>query len=143
MLTLITGALFMSVGCSKSNNNSSSTKDSVLYSSWQSFSLKYEGLDNNSDSVYDQTITAAAITQNVLDKGTVTVYVSDGAGDYADASNAGFSVILNVGSIYISTYGAVPSAYKWRYVVIPGTIATTSQLKGLSYETVAKMLDLK
>lgn len=144
----------MSVGCSKSNNNSSSTKDSVLYSAWQSFNMKYEGLDNNNDSVYDQTISASAVTQSILDKGSVLVYVSDGNGDYADASNAGFSVILAVGQIYISTYGSVPSSYQWRYVVVPGTIATTSssgsvktytpsQLKALSYKEASAILKLK
>jgi hypothetical protein len=115
--------------------------------------MKFEGLDTNSDSVYDQTTTASAITQNVLDKGSVLVYVSDGLGDYADAANAGFSVILGVGSIYISTYGAVPSSYTWRYVIVPGTIATTSasgvlqtytpsQLKGLSYAAVTGLLGI-
>lgn len=153
LVTLIAGTFFLSVGCSKSNNNSSGTKDSVLYSAWQPFSMKFEGLDNNSDSVYDQTTTAAAITQSVLDKGTVLIYVSDGNGDYADASNAGFSVILGVGQIYLSTYGAVPSTYSWRYVVIPGTIATTStsgtlqtytpgQLKTMTYSAVSGILGI-
>lgn len=153
LVTLIAGTFFLSVGCSKSNNNSTSTKDSVLYSAWQSFSLKYEGLNSNSDSVYDQTTTAAAITQSILDKGTVLVYISDGNGDYTDAVNAGFSVILGVGQIYISTYGSVPSAYTWRYVVIPGTIATTStsgslqtytpgQLKTMSYSAVSGILGI-
>ena len=153
LATLIAGTFFLSVGCSKSNNNSSSTKDSVLYSAWQPFSLKFETLDNNGDSVYDQTTTAAAITQNVLDKGTVLVYVSAGDGEYTDAVNAGFSVILGVGQIYISTYGSVPSAFAWRYVVIPGTIATTSssgslqtytpsQLKTMSYAAVSGILGI-
>ena len=153
LATLIAGTFFLSVGCSKSNNNSTSTKDSVLYSAWQPFSMKYETLDNNGDSVYDQTTTAAAITQSVLDKGTVLVYVSDGNGDYTDAVNAGFSVILAVGQIYISTYGSVPSNFTWRYVVIPGTIATTSssgslqtytpnQLKTMSYAAVSGVLGM-
>ena len=73
LLGLVAGALFTSVGCSKSNNNSSSNKDSVLYSSWQAFNMKYEGQDSNNDSVYDQTITASAVTQNILDKGSVVV----------------------------------------------------------------------
>ena len=153
LAALIAGSFFLSVGCSKSNNNSSSTKDSVLYSAWQPFSMKFEGLDNNSDSVYDQTTTAAAITQSVLDKGTVLTYISDGNGDYTDAVNAGFSVILGVGSIYISTYGSVPSNFTWRYVVIPGTVATTSssgslqtytpsQLKTMSYVAVSGILGI-
>jgi hypothetical protein len=154
LATLIAGTFFLSVGCSKSNNNNStSTKDSVLYSAWQPFSLKFESLDNNSDSVYDQTTTAAAITQNILDKGTVLVYISDGSGNYTDAVNAGFSVILGVGQIYISTYGSVPSTFTWRYVVIPGTIATTnssgslqtytpSQLKTMSYAAVSGILGI-
>ena len=153
LAALIACSFFLSVGCSKNNNNSSSTKDSVLYSAWQPFSMKFEGLDNNGDSVYDQTTTAAAITQDVLDKGTVLTYISDGNGDYTDAVNAGFSVILSVGSIYISTYGSVPSNFTWRYVVIPGTVATTSssgslqtytpsQLKTMSYSAVSGILGI-
>lgn len=154
LATLIAGIFLLSAGCSKNNsNNNSSTKDSVLYSAWQPFSMKFETLDNNGDSVYDQTTTAAVITQNVLDKGTVLVYVSDGSGDYTDAENAGFSVILGVGQIYISTFGFVPSNFTWRYVVIPGTIATTStsgslqtytpkQLKTMSYAAVSGILGI-
>jgi len=127
LLGLVAGALFTSVGCSKSNNSSSSNKDSVMYSSWQSFNMKYEGLDNNSDSVYDQTITASSITQSVVDKGSVVVYISDGSGDYANAADAGFSVTFGVGQIYISTYGAIPTSWTYRYVVIPGNISVTSQ----------------
>ena len=153
LVILIAGSFFLSVGCSKSNSNSSSTKDSVLYSAWKPFSLTYEGLNSNSDSIYDEVAVAAAITQNVLDKGTVLVYVSNGSGSYAVAADAGFSVVLSVGQIYLSTYGAVSSSYKWRYVIIPGTIATTtasgslqsytpSQLKTMSYAAVSGILGI-
>jgi hypothetical protein len=154
LVILIASTFFLFVGCSKSNNNNSaSTKDSVLYSAWQPFSMTFEGIDNNSDSIYDQTTIAAAITQNVLDKGTVLVYISNGSGSYADATNAGFSVVLGVGQIYISTYGSVPSNFTWRYMVIPGNIATTStsgsvqtytpsQLKTMSYSAVSGILGI-
>ena len=154
LVILIAGSFFLSVGCSKSNsNNSSSTKDSVLYSAWKPFSLTYEGLNSNSDSIYDQVAVAAPITQSVLDKGSVLVYVSNGSGSYALASDAGFSVVLSVGQIYLSTFGAVSSSYTWRYVVIPGTIATTtasgslqtytpSQLKTMSYAAVSSILGI-
>lgn len=131
------------MGCSKNNSSNSSTKDSVLYSAWQPFNMSFSGFDSNNDSIFAQTITAAAVTQNIIDKGTVMVYFSDGTGDYADAANAGFSVILHVGSIDLSTIGSVPSTWQWRYVIIPGTIATTSQVKGLSYAEASNRFNVK
>jgi hypothetical protein len=152
LLGLVAGAIFMSVGCSKSNNNSSSNKDSVLYSAWQSFNMKYEGLDNNNDSVYDQTVTASSITQSILDKGSVVVYIADGSGDYANAADAGFSVTFGLGQIYISTYSAIPSGWTFRYVVIPGNISVTSQgsvrtytpnqLKAMTYDEASGILGI-
>jgi hypothetical protein len=152
LLSIVAGALFTSVGCSKSNNSSSSNKDSVMYSAWQPFNMKYEGQDNNNDSVYDQTITASSITQSIVDKGSVVVYIADGAGDYANAADAGFSVTFGVGQIYISTYGAIPTGWAYRYVVIPGNISVTSQgsvktytpnqLKTMTYDEASAILGI-
>ncbi|MBS1601224.1 MAG: hypothetical protein JST42_01055 [Bacteroidetes bacterium] len=152
LVSLIAGAALMSVGCSKSNNNSSSNKDSVMYSAWQSFNMKYEGQDNNNDSVYDQTVTASSITQSILDKGSVVVYIADGSGDYANAADAGFSVTFGLGQIYISTFGAIPSGWTFRYVIIPGNISVTSQgsvrtytpnqLKAMTYDQASGILDI-
>lgn len=155
MLTLIVGSFLLSVGCSKSNNNNSSstTKDSVLYSAWQSLNMTFGNLDSKGDSIYYQNVTASAITQNVLDKGSVLVYVSNGGGSYATSTDAGFSVILSVGGFQISTIGAISSGWSYRYIIIPGNIATTSvsgviqtytpnQLKTLSYTTLTSILGI-
>jgi hypothetical protein len=151
LLTLIAGYLLTSIGCSKSNNNNNSAKDSVLYSAWQPFNMKFEGVTTYGDSVFDQTVVAKSVTQSVLDKGVVLVYVKDGTGLYADATNAGISLLLDPGEIYMTTNFTVTSNFSFRYVVIPGGISTTSvsgsvqtytpaQLKKLPYSTVAGML---
>jgi len=97
-------------GCKKTYNTVS--QDSVSYSAWQSFAMKFEGATTTTDSVFDQTVTAKSVTQAILDKGSVLVYIQDGAGNYAEASSQGFIVILAVGQIYLETGFTLPSAWK-------------------------------
>jgi hypothetical protein len=127
-------------GCKKTYNTV--VQDSVSYSAWQSFGLKFEGATTTNDSVFDQTVKAKSVTQAILDKGSVLVYIKDGAGDYAEASSQGILVILAVGQIYLETNFTTPSDWKFRYVIIPGNVATQSQARHLSYSDASRLLNL-
>jgi hypothetical protein len=139
VILMVSFASLVSVtGCKKTTNNI--VQDSVYYSAWTNFNMKYDAnASSGTDSVYDQTITAKSITQAVLDKGSVIVYITPGSGIYAEATSEGFEVILSVGQIYIDAHGAVPSTWQYRYVIIPGTVATQSQAKHLSYGDASKL----
>ena len=150
------------VSCSKSNNNNSGgsgsgSKDSVLYSNW--IPLKLVAVGNPSDSVYEQKITASALTQTVLNKGMVMVFANESGsgGQYINyVSDFGIYPTFGVRAIYLDAY--YTSGYNLstnqivdsvRYVIIPGTVSTTSvsgnvqtytpaRLKQLDYSTIAK-----
>ena len=104
--------------------------------------MKFESATTTTDSLFDETVTAKSITQSILDKGSVLVYLQDGSGSYAEASALGFFVVLSVGQIYISTSFTVPSSWKFRYVVIPGTVSTQSRSSHLSYADASKLFNL-
>lgn len=153
------------VGCSKSNNSSGSSssgsKDSVLYSNWIPLKLVLTGTP--SDSVYEQKITASAITSAILSKGLVLVYANEtgSGGQYVNPiSDFGIYPTFGPQVIYLDDYGYYGylasqnvAADSCRYVIIPGTVSTTgisnnlktytpAQLQTLDYGTVSKMLNI-
>lgn len=152
------------VSCSKSNNNSgsgSSSKDSVLYSSWIPLQLVLTG--NTSDSDYEQKITASGLTSSVLSKGLVLVYANEtgSGGQYVNyVSDFGIYPTFGPQVIYLDAYGTYGYQISQntvvdsvRYVLIPGSISTTSvsgnlqtytpsQLQQLDYSTVSKILNI-
>jgi hypothetical protein len=140
VLILSFASLLPVAGCKKTYTTV--VQDSVSYSAWQSFAMKFESATTTTDSIFDQTVTAKAVTQAILDKGSVLVYIQDGAGSYAEASSQGFLVVLAVGQIYLETNYTVQSSWKFRYVIIPGTVATQSQTRHLSYSNASKLLNL-
>ena len=151
------------VSCSKNNNNTpaSSSKDTVLYSNWIPLKLVLTG--NTADSDYEQKITASALTTTVLSKGLVLIYANEtgSGGQYVNyVSDFGIYPTFASQAIYLDAYGTygynislntvVDSV---RYVIIPGTVNTTSasgnlqtytpsQLKGLDYSTLTKVLNI-
>lgn len=157
-------SLIAVVSCSKSNNNSSSgsgSKDSVLYSSWIPLHLVLTG--TASDSVYEQKISASAITSTVLSKGLVLVYANEAGsgGQYVNPiSDFGIYPTFGPQAIFLDAYGTYGYQISLntvvdsvRYVIIPGSVSTTSasgnlqtytptQLKTLDYGTVTKILNI-
>lgn len=152
------------VSCSKNssnNNNSSSSTDTVLYSNWIPLNLVLTG--NVADSDYEQKINASALTASVLSKGLVLVYANEAGsgGTYINyVSDFGIYPTFSTGAIYLDSYGTdgydlsqntiVDSV---RYVIIPGSISTTSaggslqtytpaQLKQMDYGTLTKTLNI-
>lgn len=139
-------------GCSKSNNNnnSASTTDTVYYSNWVTLATTF----NTADSAYEQNITAAAITQSVLDKAVILSYVQ--YQNYVfTAADFGIYPAYKIGLINVlSGVGDVTGAgVKFRYMIVPGNkvitgangslkVASPADLKNLDYETVTKMFNI-
>ena len=115
-------------GCSKSSNNSSTpaAKDSVLYSSWITLAATY----NTTDSAYEQALTVNALTQNVLDHGLVLTYIKDGAGEVVTPQDFSLFPAFTLKTITLFAGGDF-SNVPFRYVIIPGTLATSSTSAGV------------
>jgi hypothetical protein len=161
-------SLVAMVSCSKSNNSSggssSGSKDSVLYSNWIPLKLVHtSGNVNDSTSVYEQKITASALTSSVLAKGSVMVFANEATsgGQYINPiSDFGIYPTFGPQVIYLDAYGTYGYQISLntvvdsvRYVIIPGTVSTTSvsgslqtytpsQLKQLDYSTVSQILNI-
>jgi hypothetical protein len=141
----------MTVSCSKSNNSSSTpTTDSVLYSAW--ITLAQTPTDAG-DTIYTQTISASGITQAVIDKGLVLTYIQDpNTGTIYNSSDGivGLYPGFAVGKINLVSYYVTYTGFKFRYVIIPGKISTSStsgtittqQIKTMSYQEVSNLLKI-
>lgn len=143
-LTAAVIGFFSLIGCSKSNNNSSPSTDSVYTSSWTTLAMSF----NSTDSDYEQNISAPAITSAILDDGVVLGY-----GAYLNNNNdtvveqaLEFDMYqtFSVGNIFLQA-GFDNSGLWYRYVIIPGSVLTTNNLtpleaKSLSYAEVTKLL---
>jgi hypothetical protein len=128
--------------------------DSVYYSSWAAVSTPFAGL-SGSDSVFEQIVTATAITQTILDQGMILTYIqlADGTvSDVADFSSF-LDVYYGVGTVTLDSYGLDLSQFGWsvRFVAIPGVVLsgnsvlknyTKEQLKTVNYSVIAKALNL-
>jgi hypothetical protein len=132
--------------------------DSVFSSQW--IILQFVGsIDANSDSLYDETITAPSITKAILDSGIILSYVNaadpqSGLYFVKDVSSLPqfFYNDFSVGSTYITSFGTDLSGTPYRYVTIPGNLIkgngikrtvkgyTQEELKAMSYEKVQQIL---
>jgi hypothetical protein len=164
MLTFSVMSLGALVSCSKSSTKTTpaaSSADTVMYSAWIPLALVLQS--PASDSFYEQAITAAALTQAILDKGMVNVYVHEtgtGTSYVNSASDEGIYPTYAVGQIFLDAYGSngavlATNTYfdEVRYVIIPGTVSVTNangsiqtytpaQLKELDYATLTKLLGI-
>lgn len=138
---------FSLIGCSKSNNNNNdpaSTSDSVYSSSWTTLSMTY----NATDSDYEQTITAPAITSAILNDGVILgygAYISPTTQDTVEEAAIEFDLYqtFSVGKILLQS-GFDDTNLWYRYVIIPGNALTTKgltplQAKSLTYAEVTKL----
>jgi hypothetical protein len=163
LLALVTIVTFGITSCSKTGETGPAGPagptgpDSVFSSPWISLSpVGY--VDSNSDSAWDQTITAASITKKILDSGVILTYVNiatPGSGDYfvKDVSSLPnlFYEDFSVGSLYLNA-GFDFSTLPFRYVTIPGNLVagngasrkvkgyTITELKAMGYEKVMQVL---
>ncbi|HZE83975.1 MAG TPA: hypothetical protein VE035_06670 [Puia sp.] len=130
-MALIMG-MVTTTSCSKSSSTPAA-KDSVLYSNWITLKMISQGVDNDVTSptygyeIFAEEIAAPAITKAVLNKGVVLTYVQGVVnGDTAIVNaEALLSEFVYAGRIELSSVGIDYSGLKYRYVVIPGRIATT------------------
>jgi hypothetical protein len=160
--SLVIGVLAFSIsGCSKGSAGpagpagpaGASGTDSIIYSSWITLNTPL----NTTDSLYEEAITANALTSAAISSGVVESYVGfENGGDTAvfniydpqlQSISGLFSQILFVGEIDIAATGDYTSDL-YRYIIVPGSILTTStfkqytkeQIKTMSYSTVTKLL---
>jgi hypothetical protein len=124
----------------------------VQHTAWQLLSTAIEGVDANGDTVYSESITAASITQTVLDSGLVLGYIQNPDGSIEDVAD--LSIFLDVeyalGSINLTSFGVDLTGYNFRYIIVPGATFITSSLRGyskqqlktMSYDSVVKLLGI-
>jgi len=145
VLSLILGliGLVSTIGCKKTTNNTVVKQDSVFYSAWMQLKMTNVG-----DTAYYQDISASRLTQTVLSTGVVLSYLgSPGSSDTSvvNASDYGLYQILDVGNIEVQSYGYLNdmsysnSGLLYRYVIIPGSVLTTTSLKDFSIQQLNKM----
>ncbi len=130
--------------------------DSVLSSGWISLTTTY----NTTDSLYEGTVTASALSQAILDSGVILTYINFSTTSVADiqpvsALNYFISEDYTVGQINIlSTQDLTGLPY--RYVIIPASKTTgnsaatrkvngytTSQLKAMTFAQVQQVISGK
>jgi len=125
--------------------------DSVVHSAWTALAMTF----NTTDSLYEQTITAPAITQRILDSGVIVTYLSivdnNNVTNVVNASVYFINEIFTPGSIALGSRVDY-TGFNYRYVIIPGTIVaghmvsgpakgyTQNQLETMGYDAVQKLL---
>ncbi len=126
----------------------------VYHSAWDSLVFT-GGTDSYGDSLYGETFSCSALTQEIIDSGMVVSYIGfagpSGNGLITDVyPTTSYPIYENyeVGSIFYYTaptsengYGLTLNNYAaLRWVIIPGTILTTnSTLKGMSKAQISTM----
>jgi hypothetical protein len=116
-LTATIIGLFSLISCSKSNNNTVTTPDSVFTSPWITLVMDS---NSNTNQDWEEALTAPAITSAILDDGVVL----------------GYGVILDA--------VANDNGLWYRYVTVPGHVLATKgltpvQAKSLSYAEITKL----
>jgi hypothetical protein len=99
--------------------------DSVTYSPW----IKLNTPFNTNDSLFEQSLTAASLTQGIIDSGVILTYINlnQTAGQYDVIPISSFSNEMvesySVGTINILALNDF-TGYFYRYVTIPGSVKT-------------------
>ena len=142
-LTATIIGIFSLISCSKTNNNTVTTPDSVYTSAWITLAMDTVPTDQD----WEEIVSAPAITSAILDNGVVLGY-----GAYLDANNdtvvsqaIEFDMFQTfyIGNILLQS-GGDNSGLWYRYVTIPGHVLTTKgltpiQVKSLTYAEVTKL----
>lgn len=150
----------VAVGCKKGDTGPAGPQgpagpDSVIYSGWTTLNTPLS-VSAAGDSSYSQTLTAASITQDVIDKAVIVSYfnVPDNTGDhiFPTASIGLFaSETFSVGKIDLFSLVDL-TGVQYRYVIIFGTIQankiisgpakglTLQEVKSMSYQDMQKLV---
>jgi hypothetical protein len=129
--------------------------DSVVYSPWINLSPTYV----EDDTLFEDTVVAASITKDILDKGVILTYVNIGTSsdpDVVPVSSLNYIFAFEeftVGNIYLTIFPNYDlSDLPFRYVTIPGSKIegnrttglvngyTIKELQYMSYEHVQSVL---
>ena len=134
--------------------------DSVLYSAWLPMNMS-DTITAGADTTYYQWFTANAITSSILSTGTVVTYLQtvDQNGDpFIFNAATALTESYYIGAIYVASFPPAASnsagnnyaGYNYRFIVIPGAIATTAfkgmtqqQLQKMSYTQIASVLNIR
>ena len=123
----------------------------VIYSNWTNVTM------TNTGPFWEGLLNAPGITQTVLDRGVVNVYLRNENSqifqlNYSSPGGNYIHYFLTVGLITIRS--SVNSSYAYRYVIIPGGVSggrftsgaligySTEQIKSLSYDDLCKLLNI-
>jgi len=158
LLAALTACIFMTMttSCKKGDRGpvGPAGPDSVMYSNWITLSMTGTTDQSSGDSVYYQSITAKAITSDILNKGSVIGYLLVGDPLSGDSSVINASLALEehfvVGSISLLS-SVTYTGYQYRYVVVPSKVAVTSsdgsvktytanELSAMDYKTLTNSL---
>jgi hypothetical protein len=133
LFAALTIGFFMTMSCKKGDTGpvGPAGPDSVMYSGWTTLNMDGTVDQYSGDSVYLQTITAAAITSDILARGSVIGYLLMPSPLSGDSSIINASLALQeyfaVGRIDLVSYSGDWSGASYRYVVIPAKVAVTGQ----------------
>jgi hypothetical protein len=136
--------------------NGANGADSVLYSAWMPMNMS-DTIEGTADTIYYQNFTANGLTSEILNSGTVVTYLQtvDGNGDslFFNAATA-LTESYYVGDIFVESFPSAASnsagynwvGYNYRFILIPGNIATTmfkgmtqQQIHSIPYKTFTKL----
>jgi hypothetical protein len=143
-LAAIVIGVFSMIGCTKKTTTTVYTQDSVYSSSWITLAMTFSGTDSD----YEQTISAPAVTSSILSTGVVLGYGAyvNNNNDTVEEAALEFDMYqtFSVGSIFLQA-GFDNSGLFYRYVVVPGNVLaatklTPAELKSMNYTEVTKLL---
>lgn len=123
----------------------------VIYSDWRNVTM------TNTGPFWEGTLTAAGITQTVIERGVVNIYLRNENNlvfqlNYSSPGGNYIHYFLTVGLITIRS--SVNSSYPYRYVIIPGGVSggrfvsgpltgySIEQVKAFSYENLCALLHI-
>ena len=155
VFAFLTTSVLLTMSCKKGDTGPAGPAgpDSVMYSNWITLNMAGD-VDGNSDSVYYQSITAKAITSDILNKGSVIGYLLLNDPLSGDSSVINASLALEehfvVGSISLLS-SVTFTGFQYRYVVVPSKVAvtgtdgtvhtyTSQQLGQMDYSTLTGLL---
>lgn len=143
-LTATVIGFFSLTSCTKNNTTTVNHPDSVYTSSWVTLAFT----PNYTDSLYEQKISAPAITSAILQDGVVLgygAYIDPTSQDTVESAVLEFGIYqtFSIGNILLqSVYDN--SGLWYRYVIVPGHVLTTKgltpqQARSLTYAEATKM----
>ena len=153
---LFAGMALIFFACSKGTTGPAGPQgppgpDSVIHSNWIVLNM----VSHDNDTTFDETLSAPAITQKILDSGIILTYISV-------QDNTNTTLVFNAAPYFLSEIFSpgqidlvAPADFtgvNYRYVVIPGSTTagtitsgpakglTVSELRAMSYSAVQKMI---